>query len=69
MDNATTKNNYFLVTFKKGLGKPTYVYALDYDAAKKEGLAYFKKNSGYADSVDLYSTVENTIESVKLVEV
>ena len=55
-------------TFKKGIGKPVFVYATDYEGAKREGLAYYKKNSGYVETVDLYSTVENTIECVELIE-
>lgn len=66
--NTDTKNYCFLVTFKKGLGKPAHVYAPDFEAAQKEGLAYYKKISGYVDSVDFYSTVENTIESVEMIE-
>ena len=46
----TTKNSCFLVTFKKGLGKPVHVYASDYNMAQKEGLAYYKKNSGHSET-------------------
>ena len=66
--NNNTKKSYFEVTFKKGIGKPVFVYATDYEGAKREGLAYYKKNSGYVETVDLYSTVENTIECVELIE-
>lgn len=66
--NDNMKKSYFKVTYKKGIGKPVFVYATDYEDAKNEGLAYFKKNSGYAETVDLYSTVENTIECVELIE-
>ena len=62
------KKNYFRVTFKKGLGKPVYVYADDYDSAQKEGLAMYKKNYGDVETIDFYSTVDNTIDSVELIE-
>ena len=68
-DTTTTKkNSCFLISFKKGLGKPAHVYAPDYETAKKEGLAYYLKKSGHSETVDFYSTIENTIESVQLVE-
>lgn len=58
----------YLVTFKKGIGKPVQVYASSLEMAKREGLAHYLKNSGHVETVDLYSTVENTIEKVTLVE-
>lgn len=57
----------YLVTFKAGLGKPVMVYATDYAAAQKEGLALFKKNYGDVETVDFYSTVDNTIAAVELI--
>lgn len=55
---------YFHCEFKTGVGKPIDIQALDFEDAKKRALAYYKKNSGYPETVDLYSTIENTIESV-----
>lgn len=59
---------YWKIELKKGLGKPIYVYADSHEMAEKMGLAEFKRTSGYAESVDTYSTVKNTIESVTFID-
>ena len=55
---STVYKTQWLATFRRGLGKPTIVYGESEDEAKRNALAYYRKNMTMVDMKPIDSVVE-----------
>lgn len=55
----------FKAYFKPGLGRPIEIEAVDETEAKKLALAYYRKNTGFVETVD-FKPIDMVVDRVEV---